>query len=340
LSAFSAIGHRWDKKEQTLCSLTLMPYFHTTAVFEARSSSAEEAEQRAVALFAAANNQHIYYYEHDTSEESGPSSPSGARYFTIVADFDVEARNEEHASDLIEHGLDAVSLDNLQYIAHGLTEGEQRVHLEQHSPREQTRRPEHNADERRTAQEGHGDRRRRPRGRGRGRPAGREPRAVETRDSQLEPSYRPTPVAEPTAAPVAQQPTAAPAETHDARLIQDPTVSDTLAQAIPVKAPLDFTHETSEPEQLPPPQRSSSLMRVTLSVVIRASELAVPTNGSNLPAGQELTTLATDEARRRHPDLPADTTPVCETTALPWGDTIFTLTWHYDVPVPSAGEAV
>ena len=48
---------------------------------------------------------------------------------------------------------------------------------------------------------------------------------------------------------------------------------------------------------------------------------------------------ATAEARRRHPELPADLTPESEVVSQPWGDTVLTLTWHYDVPVPSAVDA-
>jgi len=80
-------------------------------------------------------------------------------------------------------------------------------------------------------------------------------------------------------------------------------------------------------------------MRVTLSVTLHASELPVPTNGSTLPDQAELIALATAEARRRHPELPADITPESEVMSQPWGDTVLTLTWHYDVPVPSAIDA-
>ena len=48
--------------------------------------------------------------------------------------------------------------------------------------------------------------------------------------------------------------------------------------------------------------------------------------------------LATAEARRRHPELPGDIAPESDMTSLPWGDTVLTLTWSYDVKVPSATD--
>ncbi len=80
-------------------------------------------------------------------------------------------------------------------------------------------------------------------------------------------------------------------------------------------------------------------MRVTLTVTLHASELPLPTNGSAWPEQQELLRMATAEARRRHPELPAEVTPECEVVSLPWGDTLLALTWHYDVPVPSSADA-
>jgi hypothetical protein len=80
-------------------------------------------------------------------------------------------------------------------------------------------------------------------------------------------------------------------------------------------------------------------MRVTLTVTLRASELPRLTNGPTLPEQQELLDLAMAEARRRHPELPVDVTPECEIKSLPWGDALLALTWHYDVPVPSAEDA-
>jgi hypothetical protein len=79
-------------------------------------------------------------------------------------------------------------------------------------------------------------------------------------------------------------------------------------------------------------------MRVTLTVTLHASELALPANGVTLPEPEELIGLATAEARRRHPELPAEINPDCKIVSLPWGDTLLTLTWHYDVPVPSSTE--
>jgi hypothetical protein len=81
-------------------------------------------------------------------------------------------------------------------------------------------------------------------------------------------------------------------------------------------------------------------MRVTLAVTVRAFELTQRTNGAGVSDQQELTALAITEARRRHPELPADVAPVLQFSPLPQGDTLLTLTWHYDVPVPSASEEV
>jgi hypothetical protein len=80
-------------------------------------------------------------------------------------------------------------------------------------------------------------------------------------------------------------------------------------------------------------------MRVTLTVTLHASELGLPTNGAALPEQEELINLATAEARRRYPELPEMIIPECQVVSLPWGDTLLTLTWHYDVPVPSSTDA-
>jgi hypothetical protein len=53
----------------------------------------------------------------------------------------------------------------------------------------------------------------------------------------------------------------------------------------------------------------------------------------------ELIAAAVAEARRRHPELPADIVPESATAPLPAGDTLLLLTWHFDRPVPSASEA-
>jgi hypothetical protein len=79
-------------------------------------------------------------------------------------------------------------------------------------------------------------------------------------------------------------------------------------------------------------------MRVTLSVSLRASELSPPINGAALPDREELLALAMAEARRRHPELPADIAPEPAAVSQQGGETVLTLTWHYNVPVPSAAD--
>ena len=79
-------------------------------------------------------------------------------------------------------------------------------------------------------------------------------------------------------------------------------------------------------------------MRVTLSVSLRASELSLPANGAAVPGREELLALAIAEARRRHPELPADIAPEPAVVSQQRGETVLTLTWHYAVPVPSATD--
>ncbi|MGH8005660.1 MAG: hypothetical protein ACREQ3_01475, partial [Candidatus Binatia bacterium] len=167
-----------------------MPHFHATAVFEARGSSPEETDQRAATLFKTLRHPRVLYYEHDTSGGLGPYPPAKARYFTVIADFDVEAQGEERAADMVEEVLDAFSPDDMQYLTHGLTPGEQRVRPEQHAPREADREPERKTRSQRDGQEDRRDRRRGSRGRGRNRDAERETRAPHEQESQAVPTAR------------------------------------------------------------------------------------------------------------------------------------------------------
>ncbi|MBI3300959.1 MAG: hypothetical protein HYZ72_02620 [Deltaproteobacteria bacterium] len=313
-----------------------MPYFHATAVFEARGSSLEETDRSAAALFKTLRHQRVSYYEHDTGGGMGPYPPAKDLYFSVIADFDVEANSEEKAGELAEEVLDALSTDEIQYLALGLTAGEQRVRPEQRAPREEEPAPERETRAERGEREERGGRGRGSRGRGRRRGGDREtesprenkPQELVTRPLETEPTE--TRQAEPAE-------TSAQAET--------PT-QEALVEASPAAKPAIVERELlpSAPDTIeletppPPPPRSSSAMRVTLSVTLRASELALPTNGSAVADEQELIALATAEARRRHPELPADITPAHEVVSQPWGDTVLTLTWHYDVPVPSATE--
>lgn len=312
-----------------------MPHFHATAVFEARGASLEETDQRAATLFKTLRNPRVRYYEHDTSGGFGPYPPSKALYFTVIADFDVEAQSEERATDVVEEVLDAFSPDDIQYLTHGLTPGEQRVNVEQHAPREEQREPERKTRSQRDGHEERKDRRRGSRGRGRNREADRETQVSHEQESRGAPPSRHE--EESTITPV-QAKVAPPSEeqTETGRTAQ-PTIEDTVETR--ELSPSSPAPETVELSQQPPPPRSSSLMRVTLTVKLHASELALPTNEPLSPDHQELAALAIAEARRRHPELPADITPELEVESQQRGDTMLILTWHYDVPVPSAADA-
>lgn len=304
-----------------------MPYFHATAVFEARGASLEETDQRAATLFKTLRNPRVLYYEHDTSGGLGPYPPGRALYFTVIADFDIEAQSEERATDVVDEVLDALSPDDMQYLAHGLTPGEQRVRPEQPRPREEEREPERKPRAQRDGQEDRRDRRRGSRGRGRNREAEREIRAPHEQEPQVAQTSRQE-----------EEPLATPVQTKAFPFPEEPVaVSATTQPSIEERESLPSTIDLSV--QSPPP-RSSSSMRVTLAVTLHASELALPTNGPELPDHQELIALATAEARRRHPELPEEIAPEPEVVSQRWGDTTLKLTWHYDVPVSSAADVV
>ncbi len=310
-----------------------MPYFHATAVFEARGSSVDEADRRVAALFKTLHHQRVRYHEHDTGGGAGPSPSARIPYFSVIADFDVEAPNEEKAGDLVEEVLDALSTDEIQYLAHGLTEGEPRVRPEQPAPREekQEREQEHEPrPEARAERGGRQERGGRGRGsRGRGRRRGGDREAEGPREEKPQELATRSQAEEPAATQPEVLPPRVPEEGRAAA--RSPLVEREPLPPAPAPVAINIPP--------PAPMRSSSSMRVTLSVTLHASELSFPTNGSTLPDQEELIALATAEARRRHPELPADITPESEVMSQPWGDTVLTLTWHYDVPVPSAIDA-
>jgi hypothetical protein len=294
-----------------------MPYFHALAVFEAREFSLEGADRAAAALLKTLRHPRMLLYEYDTSGGLGPYSPSAASlYFTVMADFDVEAQSEEKAEDLAEEILENLSTDDVQFLAVGFSPGERRV-TQQALPEA---RPESAQEEREERGKG-----RRSRGRGKKRELEREA------ESRHEDSLTPTPEAE-AAAPSAPVEVSTPEEREEPRVITKPTVVE--------RDILPPTAETVELEAASPPPRSSSSMRVTLSVTLHASELVPQTNGAALPDQQDLIALALAEARRRYPEVPTESMPESEVVSQPWGDTVLTLTWHYEVPVPSATESV
>jgi hypothetical protein len=301
-----------------------MPYFHVIAVFEARGFALEDTDRAAAALFKTLRHQRVRYYEHDTTGGLGPYAPSTALYFAVTADFDVEAPNEERANEIAEEVLDALATDEIQYLAHGVTSGEPRVRPEKRAEREPGREVQ---PERETAEE-QGGKRRRPRRRGKGR--GAEPEVEETAEETFQ---------EPATGGIEEAAAEQPSPVRP--LLQKEEVEAGSAREMEEREeqPPAATVEPAVPESVPPPPpRSSASMRVTLAVTVRASELTQLTNGAGVSDQQELITLATTEARRRHPELPADVAPEPEFSPLPQGDTLLTLTWHYNVPVPSAGE--
>ncbi len=300
-----------------------MPYFHATAVFEARGAFAEEADRAAAALLKTLRHPRIQYYEHETSGGAGPYRPAGPLYFTVVADFDVEAPGEEGAADMIEDVLDSLSTDTIQYCAHGITAGERRVRPEQRvapAPEQESER------EARSEQEERGGRKRGSRSRGRRRGGVREAESPREEEPTTPLSSSPQAGSAQLPAQIETVPLATP--------VEEETGAETRTQERKQPAPVTY----AEVEAPLPPPRSSAAMRVTLAVTLRASELPRPTNGSVFPDQQELIHLATAEARRRHPELPEEISPECKIVSLPWGEVVLTLTWHYHVPVPSAAD--
>jgi len=333
-----------------------MAYFHVTAVFETRGASQEEADRAAVAVFTSARHPRVHFYEHETNGGLGPFPPGKSLYFTTIAEFDIEASREEQAGEIADEVLDALSTEAAQYLGLGVVPGSQRVSPEQRPTREEepleeleTRAEQEEPEER----EGKG---RRPRGRRRKRGSEREarPLPVEERDQEeeLPAPVRILPPARPAGVEaVALEPSvvAPPPAVRALREEQPQAVSISALNidaprtvsisALNIDAPQTVSLSELIVDTLPPvsPPRSSASMRVTLTVNIRASELSRP--GAEAPDQGELLLLATAEARRRHPELPADVVPESATSPLPAGDTLFLLTWHFDRPIPSASKS-
>jgi hypothetical protein len=305
-----------------------MPYFHVTAVLEARGTSQHEADHAAVTLLKNIRHPRVLYYEHETSEAIAPSSSAKLSYFTVIADLDVEAPTEENGVDLIEEVFDMLSTDTVQYLAHGITSGDRRVPLAQRAPREAESTTTSAAQAEHEEREERGGRKRGSRGRGRKR--GEPVEAERIHEDVGSP------------APGAESPEhfADAAARIESSLTSGPPVEVTAAETVtPVPAPAPPALTITELTPSAPPPRSSAAMHVTLTVTLRASDLAVPVNGSTPADQQELLSAATIEARRRHPELPEEVIPDCEIATLPWGDVVLTLTWRYDVRVPSAADA-
>lgn len=259
-------------------------------------------------LLTSVSHRRLRYLEHETVP--GEAGLAGSLpHFTVFADFDVEAHTEEKAADLVAEVLDAASTDELQYFSHGLVSGEQRVRRSRRAAEDDEREADG------APRGGRGGRRRGTRGRGRG-------------STAEAPAVSPVAAPDPPADDSAEQDSPPLAAAADDIAIEEISV-DAPPEEIPV-----------EPEVPPsPPSRSSASMQVKTAVTLRASELELPANGDAAPSSDELIALATTEARRRHPDLPGDTAPESDVASLPWGETVLTLTWSYDVPVPSAHDS-
>lgn len=343
-----------------------MAYFHATAVFETRGASQEEADRAAVAVFKSVRHPRVHFHEHDTNGGIGPFPPGKSLYFTTIAEFDVEASREEQAGEIADEVLDALSTDAAQYLALGVVAGSQRVSPEQHLAHEEepppVEEPEARAEQEESEEpEGKG---RRPRGRRRKRGPERETRPPVEEYTQEEktpaPRVRILPPAIPTGVEVVaiDTPAAPPPVAPAPREERPGTVT---ISALNIEAPRPVSIDAPRPVSIStlnieapqtvsisdllvvdasppvPPPRSSAMMRVTLTVNVRASEL--PRSEERTLDDSALFALACEEARRRHPELPADVAPESTTSPLPAGDTLFLLTWHFDRPIPSASDA-
>ena len=317
-----------------------MPHFHAFALFECRGSSFEEMDHAVTSLLSSVSHKRLHYYEHETL--GGPGPHGDAATFTVFAEFDVEALTEEKATDLVDGVLDEISTEEIQYFTHGLLSGKPRVHQTSRAASQEELGDQDTEADRRDSR---GGRRRGTRGRSRSRAGEREDeRSAISDDNSTEVSAereaedQDTEIAEPVSE---ASPTAVVPDDHregtaptSPPSVETAEVEDLFALEDPFA--LDDPFALEEPE--PPPARSSSSMQVKTAVTLRASELGQAKNGETGPDQDALLALATAEARRRHPELPADIAPESQMTSLPWGDIVLTLTWSYDVPVPSAAE--
>jgi len=313
-----------------------MPYFHATAVFEVNGTSLEDADRTAGALFKTLRHPRIHYYEHDVTAGADTSSASRSLYFSVIAEFDVDAGSEERAGEMTEEALEMLSSDEVQYIAFGLTPGEQRVRPaerpargEGESGQPQAARAESGEDEERKGKK------RSPRGRGRKRKDEQETESV--REEAAEETAVVAEVTDFSQERTEQVEQAAPARERSVAVASvDTSMVATEGPALAGQA-LQQAEVKEEVPPVPPP-RSSAVMRVTLALSFRAVELGLQANGDGAPDQEEFLSRAIAEARSRHPELPVDAAPTHEVVVQPWGEVILTLKWEYDVPVPSASE--
>lgn len=314
-----------------------MPYFHATAVFEARGTSLEEADRAAATVFRSLHYNRIHYHEHDVTAGCGPYASSNTLYFSVIAEFDVDAGTEDKAGELTADALESLATDDVQFIAFGLTQGERRVRPAERAPRveEEPERQQEARIEDSETEERKG-KKRGSRGRGRKRKGDREGDvAHEGQDEatlvqEAESAELESDAVETTAAPV------------ESTIVERPLVEvplEVVAAAVDkVKSETRPVAQYLEPEEISPPPRSSEAMRVTLAMSFRASELGFQPNGSGSVDQDEFLTRAIAAARARHPEIPTEVEPTHTVIVQPWGESILTLTWAYDVPVPSAVE--
>ena len=312
----------------------IMPYFHATAVFEVEGTSLEDADRKAGTLFQSLHHNRIHYYEHDMTAGADSSPASRALYFSVIAEFDVEAGTEDRAGELADETFENLATDEVQFIAFGLTQGEQRVQPAERVEREKPEpAPLREASEEGGEGEERKGRKRAPRGRGRKRKSEREAESVSEESLQV-------------GATAAEPSAGATEESERVMLVREDRVAREPVEPVVSTAdsPEPKTELVTEPlemvveEPLPPPPRSSSAMRVTLTMSFRAKELGLQPNGDGALDREEFLSRAIAEARIRHPELPAEVSPTHEVVVQPWGETILTLTWAYDVPIPSASE--
>ncbi len=287
--------------------------FHALAVFEASGSSTEEIQEAASSLFASFSHQRVRYHEHELS--AGPSAPSTANnaYCMVFVDCDVDAYTEEKALNFANDAFEYISTETCQYLALGLVPGRQRV---------QRRREESSG----TDVNERSGRRRGMQGRGRRR-RDEQARAEETRQEKDTAPVSPREAAPP--------PDAEPSETPPA---PEPEVQVIAVEPDAVEAPTELEVDAEASEPPAPPPRSSAAMQVTVTVKLLASELQDALNGEAPSAQPDLVQMAIAETRNRHPEVPADVVPESESTPLPGGDTLLSLTWKYPAPVPSSGD--
>lgn len=312
-----------------------MPYFHATAVFEASGTSLEDADRTVGALFRSFRHRRIHYHEHDVTAGAVASPSARTLHFSVIAEFDVEAASEERAGEMTEEALEALATDEVQFIAFGLTQGEQRVRPAERPEREEE--SDRKQEARGAGEEGEEPKgkKRSPRGRGRRRKPEREAEIVHEEE------------------PEGSALAAEPVETIRRKTEQEMSEREGRVEGVeteavaPVAAPptesllqtgLAPTQvEVREEAPAVPPPRSSASMHVTLTMSFRAKELGFQ-NGVGALDQEEFLSRAIAEARARHPDLPTEAAPTHEIAVRPWGEHVLTLTWAYDVPVPSASE--